>query len=608
MSCNVMSSRWAGGGHRPPFAYSAYRTDRLKTRKKASCALATPLIKRPMGGADALHAEESFTDTLYLLMSDLPRSSHQTRRSEPNIAPMRTDAFSGVVASEGARIPSIEQVLSVQRQHGALALAIEDDDAAVRPSQQTRASPEAAQESASPESASPESGGGGATSADDPTIPMEDDDILRLNPLLETFDFDDASAATRTLCCLPSQDGGKRQYAIPNKLFERLKTFDGVSTCAEIRQQWIDRGEKAQWQKLKRFVSGYCLPKRILVDVDSVELVAESPETRASYMAVQIPLLPAWFVDRVAACFAWLFNRSIAVPTALTASLILGAFLLTDVAAESVNLGVGGFAVVAALVVVGALIHEVGHATAGHRYDCSGIEIGCGWYIYFPVLYTDLSDTWKLPRMQRAVVDIAGLYFQGVFLAVLVTLFMYTGNPVYSHAVMLSGFSIVAALNPFLRLDGYWLLSDLGGIANLRQQSQQLLIAIGRWVAGDKEDAWMGVSGWSSVVLVVYTAFSSLFFAWLGWRVADMFIVGLVTSYPDRILEVINIAQSNVSLQGILVVALPVVWKTVFFVIVGRFGYLLIQRAVSAGKSAVSWLQSDVAGTALPDEPQADHP
>lgn len=445
-----------------------------------------------------------------------------------------------------------------------------------------------------------------APAESDAEIPIEDSDIIMLNPLLETFDFDDASAATRTLCCLPSHDGGKRQYALPNTLFERLQTFDGTSTCAEIRERWVARGDEVEWEKLKRFVSGYCLPKRLLVNTDSDDLVAEAPETRASYMAVQIPLLPAWLVDAVAARFTWLFGRAVAIPTALTAAFVLGVFLLTDAASASVDLGIAGFAAVAGLVVLGALIHEFGHATAGHCYDCNGVEIGCGWYIYFPVLYTDLSDTWKLPRMQRAVVDIAGLYFQGVFLAGLVALYAATGDPVYSHAVMLSGFSIVAALNPFLRLDGYWLLSDLGGIANLRKQSQQLLTAMVRRVAGERDDPWIGVTGWSSVVLVAYTVLSTLFFAWLGWRLCDMFLVGLVTSYPDRITEMINVVYSSAGWQKVSMHVVSVAWKTVFFVILGRFGYLLIKRAINLGASARRWLWEQDADSPSPEASSAE--
>jgi putative peptide zinc metalloprotease protein len=196
---------------------------------------------------------------------------------------------------------------------------------------------------------------------------------------------------------------------------------------------------------------------------------------------LKVPLLRDAVVGPPARALSWLYATPVAVVLLLT---ILAAHLafyfliapsgLPDLsrmtARDGLTLALLGYA--------GLIIHEFGHAAAAARFGCRRLEIGFAMYLYIPVMYTDLSDAWKLPRKQRAVVDFGGVYFQGIYLAVLLGVYLVTGNAWLLTAFLFSDLTIAASLNPFLRLDGYWVISDLAGIANLRAQSSGLMLAV----------------------------------------------------------------------------------------------------------------------------------
>ncbi len=128
------------------------------------------------------------------------------------------------------------------------------------------------------------------------------------------------------------------------------------------------------------------------------------------------------------------------------------------------------------LLASGLLIHEIGHASAAVRYGCKKIELGAGIYICFLVFYAELSEAWKLSRTKRAVIDSAGMYFQAIYTSILSIVYFTYPSPILFYATTVLNFSLILNLNPFLRLDGYWLASDLLGIANLRSESKKIVV------------------------------------------------------------------------------------------------------------------------------------
>ena len=63
------------------------------------------------------------------------------------------------------------------------------------------------------------------------------------------------------------------------------------------------------------------------------------------------------------------------------------------------------------LLVLGGLIHELGHATACRYGGGRPGVIGFGMYIVFPAFFTNVTDSYRLNRAGRLRTDLGGLYF-----------------------------------------------------------------------------------------------------------------------------------------------------------------------------------------------------
>ena len=115
--------------------------------------------------------------------------------------------------------------------------------------------------------------------------------------------------------------------------------------------------------------------------------------------------------------------------------------------------------------------HEFGHATACNKLGAEPGTIGFGFYLLSPVMFADVSDIWKLQKRERIIVNLSGIYVEiiiALFLTILYLLTNYTPVLIVSSLII---FRIIINLNPLLRYDGYWILSDLTSTHNLRDTS-----------------------------------------------------------------------------------------------------------------------------------------
>ena len=128
--------------------------------------------------------------------------------------------------------------------------------------------------------------------------------------------------------------------------------------------------------------------------------------------------------------------------------------------------------------------HEFGHACAVKAWGGEVHEMGVMFLVLMPVPYVDASAASAFPeRRQRVIVGAAGMAVE-LFIASAALLFwldMQPGLPraVLFNVMLIAGVSTVLFnANPLLRFDGYYILSDLIDIPNLRQRAQQYLGAV----------------------------------------------------------------------------------------------------------------------------------
>jgi putative peptide zinc metalloprotease protein len=119
-------------------------------------------------------------------------------------------------------------------------------------------------------------------------------------------------------------------------------------------------------------------------------------------------------------------------------------------------------------------VHEFGHASACARYGAKPSDIGFTAYLIYPAFYSDVSSAWKLSRFQRVVVDLGGCYFQGIATIGLFFAFYSSNWEPLRVAIIFSLSSALFSLNPVFKFDGYWVLADSLGVANLSTQPTRI--------------------------------------------------------------------------------------------------------------------------------------
>ncbi|MEN0109932.1 MAG: HlyD family efflux transporter periplasmic adaptor subunit, partial [Planctomycetota bacterium] len=175
-------------------------------------------------------------------------------------------------------------------------------------------------------------------------------------------------------------------------------------------------------------------------------------------------------------------------------------------------------------------------------------EAGVLLLAFTPCLYCDASDAWTLPqRWRRVVVALAGVWFEA-WLALAAIGVWFFAEPLWLRTLALDVVivslvsSLLVNLNPLLRFDGYYVLADTTGIANLHGESRDALWGpIARWVTASPVAepsrrprwlVWYGLAsmlfGWGVLVVILWSLHGWL--ASLGWRAAGDALVAVTAA------------------------------------------------------------------------------
>lgn len=122
---------------------------------------------------------------------------------------------------------------------------------------------------------------------------------------------------------------------------------------------------------------------------------------------------------------------------------------------------------VVALTVAAGAFHELGHATACRYGGAEPGVIGVGIYLVWPVFYNNLDGCYRLDRAGRLRADLGGVYFNAVFIVALGAAYLATGFRPLVVAVAVEHLVMLHQFLPFVRLDGYYMVSDLAGVPDL---------------------------------------------------------------------------------------------------------------------------------------------
>jgi putative peptide zinc metalloprotease protein len=119
------------------------------------------------------------------------------------------------------------------------------------------------------------------------------------------------------------------------------------------------------------------------------------------------------------------------------------------------------------LLLVSAAFHECGHVTACRYGGARPGKMGFGLYLVWPALYSTVTDSYRLGRVGRLRTDLGGVYFNAVFIAGMSLAYVETGSPWLLVTIVALHFETATQFLPMIRLDGYYILSDLIGVPDL---------------------------------------------------------------------------------------------------------------------------------------------
>jgi len=258
--------------------------------------------------------------------------------------------------------------------------------------------------------------------------------------------------------------------------------LDGTTTLEEVAQRIQERfGASVSKEKLERFIERlrglgllthvgdetvlHRAPSRIGGDLFYIRLRAFNPDKFFDWVIGKIGFFfTAPFIALATTLIAFALGLTVANWHGISRE-FAGLFH-----AESLLLAWGISLVVLTL-------HEFAHGLTCKHFGGQVHEVGFLLIYFQPAFYCNVSDAWLFPQKSRRLwVSFAGAYFE-MFLWSISTLIWRVTDPstTINHlALVITATSAIRSLfnlNPLIKLDGYYLLSDWLEIPNLRRRA-----------------------------------------------------------------------------------------------------------------------------------------
>lgn len=304
--------------------------------------------------------------------------------------------------------------------------------------------------------------------------------------------FHTGATTEQYLLCLPD---GKR-FQVSSKIVDVILSIRDKGHIEEV-----SRDLSTKWKanitvnEVAAMVERFLKPRKLIIDDDQPPELELEPRTSPvegkkapGMLLFKITLLPKNLLSVITDRTSKLFGRRLVlIILGLVTLAHLGTYYAIVAHHDPRTLAMLSgykYALAYAVIIACVLWHEIGHASALRYYGASHGAIGFGLYLVFPIMYSDVSDAWRLIGRQRAIVDLGGIYFQAMTSLLLYPAYLVTRDPLCLSLVSCNDALILMSLNPLLKFDGYWLVSDLLGVPNLRRRSLKYLALAGRRLLG----------------------------------------------------------------------------------------------------------------------------
>jgi hypothetical protein len=275
-----------------------------------------------------------------------------------------------------------------------------------------------------------------------------------------------------------------RSFQLAGPLYHLTALLDGQRTYAEVAAALGDRiGRTVSADEVRSIVERKLTPLGILApDLGPapgptfgppLDPAPRKPDAALGILG-RVSLVPAGRLERFTNVAKYLYHPVLALPML---ALIVLAHVYAYQQLQPALANLTPFSMPPGAFLLGLLLvplvlpwHELGHGAAVRFFGARHGPMGVGLMGIAVVAFVDVSDTWRLPRWKRLVVDLGGVYFQSMSVVLLALWAWAAGDLSPLWIVLFMDFAMLFNLNPLFKLDGYWAASDLTGIPNLHQR------------------------------------------------------------------------------------------------------------------------------------------
>ena len=232
-------------------------------------------------------------------------------------------------------------------------------------------------------------------------------------------------------------------------------------------------------------------------------------------------------------------------------------------------------------IMVMKVVHELGHGVCFKRFGGECHEIGVMFMLFIPTLYCSTTDSWLLQsKWKRAAIGAAGMYVE-LLIAASATFAWWFSQPgtinLLCLNIMATGSLSVFIFNgnPFLKYDGYYILSDILELPNLLERAGKVTQSwFLKYGLGIDEDAEPNSRFDTKLTLVTYRLLA------FGFRIL---ILGTILFLMiDRLsplgLGYLGLILGSTTLLSLFVPPMFGLYK--FFKIPGRLHRMRIQKSI----------------------------
>jgi putative peptide zinc metalloprotease protein len=269
---------------------------------------------------------------------------------------------------------------------------------------------------------------------------------------------------------------------MPKPLYQLAEHIDGASSLEQIAARFSHTiRRKVQAQDVRTLIDEQLRPLGIVArapDGESIELGKIDPLLALKF---RVAVVPAGVVRSLTTIFRPLFLPPV-VALAVVALIGLDGWLFfVHGVTQSLRHVIYQPALMLMLiagVIVATAFHEIGHATACRYGGAKPGVMGAGVYIVWPAFYTDITDAYRLGKWGRLRTDLGGMYFNAIFALFVAAVYAATSFEPLLLLIVLQNFAVLQQALPLLRLDGYYILSDLTGVPDIFLRIRAVLASL----------------------------------------------------------------------------------------------------------------------------------